>query len=75
MMSQFILDVLNLNLSSPCIFILGLFVLIVLISATLNCIMISDECVITNSWAQQEWHVLQLVWHFLHGQEFTGVSA
>jgi hypothetical protein len=60
MTSRFILDVLNLNLSSPRLFVpLGLdetVVVVFFFSATLNSIVISDERVVTNRSRAREWN-------------------
>jgi hypothetical protein len=60
MTSRFILDVLNLNLSSPRLFILGLFFIVVIISGTVNSIIIIDERVVANSSRAREWKSMSL---------------
>jgi hypothetical protein len=65
MTSRFILDVLNLNLSSPRLFILWLgdtVVVVVVFSATLHSIMISDERVVTNRSRAREWNSMTICW-------------
>lgn len=65
MTSRFILDVLNLNLSSPRLFVLGLgdtVVVVVFIYTTLNGVMIGDERVVTNRSRAREWHSMSICW-------------
>jgi len=62
MTSRFILDVLNLNLSSPRLFVLGLFFVIVIISGTVDSIMIIDEPVVANSGRAREWKGMTVSW-------------
>ena len=62
MTSRFILDVLNLNLSSPRLFILGLFLVVVIISCTVNSIIIIDEPVVANSSRTRKWNRMTFTW-------------
>ena len=63
MTSRFILDVFNLDLSSPRFFIrLGLLVVVVVLSTTLNRVMVSDERIIANSRWSRGWNGMSIYW-------------